>query len=31
VTKALTEWNEWLIREPEQDGGSWISRMLKRG
>ena len=31
VTKALNEWNEWLIREPDQSGGSWISRMLKRG
>ena len=31
ITKALNEWNEWLIRSPDQNGTSWISRMLKRG
>lgn len=30
ITKALSEWSEQLAREPEQGGGSWISRVFKR-
>lgn len=30
ITKALNEWSEQLAREPEQEGGSWISRVFKR-
>jgi pilus assembly protein CpaE len=30
VSKALQEWSEALSRKPEQDGASWIARMLKR-
>lgn len=30
ITKALSEWSGQLAREPEQEGGSWISRVFKR-
>lgn len=30
ITKVLNEWSEHLAREPEQAGGSWISRVFKR-
>ncbi|HTD04525.1 AAA family ATPase [Undibacterium sp.] len=30
VSKALIEWSEALAREPDQDSGSWISRVFKR-
>ncbi|MFC3108608.1 CpaE family protein [Undibacterium arcticum] len=30
ITKTLQEWSEALAREPEQDGGSWITRVFKR-
>ena len=30
ITKALNEWSEQLAREPEQGGGSWISRVFRR-
>lgn len=30
ITKALNEWGELLAREPEQEGGNWISRVFKR-
>lgn len=30
VTKALSEWSELLASEPEQENGSWISRVFKR-
>lgn len=30
ITKALNEWSEQLAREPEREGGNWISRVFKR-
>lgn len=30
ITKALNEWSEQLAREPEQENGSWLSRVFKR-
>jgi pilus assembly protein CpaE len=30
ITKALNEWSEQLAREPDRDGGNWISRVFKR-
>lgn len=30
ITKALNEWSEQLAREPEQEGGNWISRVFRR-